>query len=376
VSDNRLLVPVAESSTLRQTVEYAVETVLNGPGDAYVRFIYVHTPDRTLAESADPDAEAYPEAEQAAELLQRISVWATEDAGSESDRLVIETDQVGQDRYLFGPEDLAAQFATEVEGHSIDRLVLDPEYDPGIGAPLLHPLEYELSRYEALQVEQAPVTSRTRRSPLVVRSTPVRVGSLFFVSFLFYQLLAGQLYWFDLVTGAMSATIVAVGLSRVTFHKDPTASSVGRVVRLVIYAPYLLYEILKANVLVAGVILHPRLPIEPRLTRVRSAVWGAIPVTTLANSITLTPGTLTVRVEGRTLTVHTLVVPAREDLFDGGLERAVRFVFYGREAMGLSSPRERGDTEILQPSDQSDGGAGTAVPDGGEPTEETGGDQS
>lgn len=377
MSDNRLLVPVAESATLRQTVEYAVQTVLGGSGDAYVRFVYVHTPDRAVTESADPDAEQYPEEEQASELLQRIAVWADEDAGSESERLVVETDQVGQDRYLFSPEDLAEQFAAEIERHDISRLVLDPEYDPGIGAPLLRPLEVELARYEALQVEQAPVTSRTRRSPLVVRSTPVRIGSLFFISFLFYQLLAGQLYWFDLVTGAMSATIVAVGLSRVTFRKDPTANSVGRVLRLFVYAPYLLFEILKANVQVAAVILHPRLPIEPQLTRVRSAVWGAIPVMALANSITLTPGTLTVRVDGRTLTVHTLVVPAREDLFDGGLERAVRFVFYGRNAMGLSSPRERGDAEVLQPA-ETDGSAESGVPDGGQTatTDESGGDQA
>ncbi len=353
VSDNRLLVPVAESSTLRQTVEYAVETALDGADEGYIRFVYVHTPDRTIAESADSASGSTP-IDDASDLLQRITVWAEEDAGSNIDSLTVETAQVGQDRYLFSPEDLAEQFATDVERHDITRLVLDPEYDPGIGAPLLRPLEYELSRYRQLQVEEASVTSRTRRSPLVVRSTPVRVGSLFFVSFLFYQLLAGQLYWFDLVTGTMSATIVAVGLSRVTFHRDPSLASVLRVGRLLIYLPYLLFEILKANVVVAAVILHPRLPIEPQLTRVRAAVWGGLPVTTLANSITLTPGTLSVRVDGRTLTVHTLVGQAREDLFDGGLERAVRFVFYGRGATGIASPRERGDTEILRPSPEDD----------------------
>jgi multicomponent Na+:H+ antiporter subunit E len=371
VSDNRLLVPVTDSTTLRQTVQYAVDTVLDGPEDGYIRFIYVHSPDRTIAESDESTADSTPEAD-AEQLLQRIAVWASEDAGSEEARLTVETAQVGQDRYLFSPQDLAQQFISEVDLHDISRLVLDPEYDPGIGAPLLQPLEYELSRYEALDVEEAPVTTRTLRNPLLVRSTPIRVGSLFFVSFLFYQLLAGKLYWFDLVTGAMSATIVAVGLSRVTFHKDPSLRSLGRVFRMALYAPYLLYEVLKANILVTGVILHPRLPIEPRLTRVQTAVWGSLPVTTLANSITLTPGTLSVRVDGRTLTVHTLVVPAREDLFDGGLERGVRFVFYGRDAMRLSSPRERGDTEILQaPAD-----GATTDTDGPDNGDNSGGEES
>jgi len=66
-------------------------------------------------------------------------------------------------------------------------------------------------------------------------------------------------------------------------------------------------------------------------------------VTTLANSITLTPGTLTVSVTDRAFTIHSLTAGARADLFDGGLERAVRFVFYGRESMAIATPRERGD---------------------------------
>lgn len=346
MADNRLLVPVSDSPTLRQTVEYAVGTALEESGSGYIQFIYVHAPDQTVTDSDLVDSSRDPVAV-AEELLDKVTVWANEDAG-EAD-LTIEVEQIGMDEYLFSPEDFGDRLSEQATDHSIDRVVLDPEYDPGIGSPLLRPLVYELTRLPGLDVEEAPVTARTRRRPLVVRSTPLRVGSLFFLSFLFYQLLAGQFYWFDLVTGGISATIVAVGLSRVAFRRDPTTQSVLRLARTLVYIPYLLFEIVKANVLVAMVILHPRLPIEPRMTRVQAAVWGALPMATLANSITLTPGTLSVRVRGRTITVHTLVVPAREDLFDGGLERGVRFVFYGRNAMQISSPRERGDTEILQP---------------------------
>ena len=351
MSDNRLLIPVSESSTVRQTVRYAVEEALAGTDEGYIRFVYVHPPDRTR--------ESHPEGVDtgtglsivdATALLNRLTVWAREDAGEEVNALSIETAQLGDDEYLFSPDDLAARLVEDARENDVTRIVLDPEYNPGVGAPLLRPLEYEITRFSGCTVEEAPVTVRTRRSPLGVRSTPLRVGSLFFVSFVFYQLLAGQLYWFDLVTGLVSATIVAVGLSRVTFHRDPSTQTLARTARMVVFVPYLLVEIIKSNVLVAIVILHPKLPIEPRLTRVRTAVWGGLPVTTLANSITLTPGTLTVRVDGRTLKVHTLVPAAREGLFDGGLERAVRFVFYGRKAMELASPRDRGDTEILQPT--------------------------
>ena len=342
VSDEYLLVPVASSKTLRQTVEYAVDTALED-GAGTVRFVYVYPSelDEDQLEASDDDVRT---------LLSRVEVWARDDADEHADSLTIETARTGADRFIFSPEDLAKALAAEAQKRGCNRIVLDPEYDPGIGAPLLRPLEVELTQFEGFTIEEATVSRDIQRAPLLEKSTPIQVGALFGVSFIFYQILAGQLYWFDIVTGIVSATIVGVGLSRVTFLTDPTQRTLGRVVRLTIYIPYLLKEIIKANIIIAAVILHPRLPVEPRLTRIKPAVWGSMPITTLANSITLTPGTLTVRADGRTLKVHTLVPAAREDLFDGGLERAVRFVFYGPRAMSIGSPRERGVTQLLDSS--------------------------
>ena len=345
-SDDRLLVPVSESVTLRQTVEYAVSTALEaGPGT--VRFVYVHpseVDDDRLGEDGDD----------ATKLLRRVEVWAHEDAGDHDADLTVETGTLAEDHYIFSPDDLAVTLAEEARARDCTRLVLDPEYDPGIGSPLVRPLEYELTRFEQFVVDEAPVTRRTQRRPLMEQTSALQIGALFGLSFIFYQVLGGTFDFFDIVTGAVSATIVAVGLSRVTFNSDPTGKTLSRLVRMTIYIPYLLKEIIKSNIIIATVILHPKLPIDPQLTRVRPAVWGSLPMTTLANSITLTPGTLTVRVDGRTLTVHTLVPPARKDLFDGGLERAVRFVFYGRDAVNIGSPEDRGDSQLLTPSGEVD----------------------
>jgi multicomponent Na+:H+ antiporter subunit E len=350
-SGDRLLVPVSDSTTLRQTVEYAVEAALDA--GRYVRFVYVYPAalrNRETGGAPDADAEI-----PGSEILDRVTVWASEDAGDREAELTVETATLGTDEYLFSPEDVAAALAEDARRHDATRVVLDPEYDPGIGTPLLQPLEYELGRYGELRVETAPVQRQARRAPLPARTSALQIGTLFGLSFVFYQVLAGAFVLFDLVTGAVSATVVAVGISRITLTRDPSIGTVKRVLRLFVYAPYLLYEIIKANVAVAAVILHPRMPIDPRMTRIRPAVWGALPVTTLANSITLTPGTLTVRVDGRALTVHTLIPAAREDLFDGGLERGVRFVFYGRRSMALGSLQERGETEVLQPPANEDG---------------------
>jgi multicomponent Na+:H+ antiporter subunit E len=351
VSGERLLVPVSETETLRQTVEYAVSRALE-EGTGTVRFVFVHAPD---AEGGGvPAAELERDMDSAEELLDRAVIWAEEDAGERATALTVETTHAGLDQYLFSPEDVANALDAEVTGGGLDRIILDPEYDPGVGAPLVRPLANELDAL-GIPYETAPVTRQTRRGPLLTRSSPLRVGSVFALSLFFYMVLAADpFYWFEWVTGLIAATTVAVAMSRVTFSRDPNTSTVTRLLRHIVYIPYLLWEIVKANIAVSAVILHPSLPIDPRLTRVRPAVWGNLPITVLSNSITLTPGTLTVRVSGDSLIVHTLIPGAREDLFDGGLERAVRYVFYGREAMAIPSPRERGETENLQPPTEED----------------------
>lgn len=89
------------------------------------------------------------------------------------------------------------------------------------------------------------------------------------------------------------------------------------------YFPWLLVEIAKAAWAVTRIILHPRLPISPTITVVAASQRTAPGVATYANSITLTPGTITVGVEGNRLTVHALVLEGALDLEAGGMDRRV-----------------------------------------------------
>lgn len=336
-ADGAILVPVGESVTLRNTVAYAVREAVATSGTVhFVTAVAWH-------DIGDVSAE---QREELYDRLERVAVWAEEDADGPLD---VETAVVGAEEYLFGPDDFARVLGGYARDHDVDRIVVDPEYSPGGNLPLLRPMEAELSE-AGFRVEEAPVERATRRGRLLRRGGAVQFLTLFGISFLFYQLLAGvTATQFDLVTGAISGVVVAGMLHRITFDGRPRLHQLARqALRLAVYVPYLLYEIIKSNILVSYVILHPDLPIEPRLTEVRSAVWGGMPVATLANSITLTPGTLTVRVRGQDFVVHTLIPPAREGLFDGDLERAVRFVFYGRISASISSPRERGDVRILE----------------------------
>lgn len=334
------LVPVANSVTLRDTVSYAMEAASDAAeaGGATVHFVVV-----ARGRAIDPDGPDELTADR--ELLERVETWTNEDRG-EADGPAVETAVVGLDRYLFSPGEYAdtlLEYATE---HGVDRIVLDPEYDPGGSAPMLRPLQVDLARGD-VEIEEAAVERQTRRTVLARAETLKKAAVVFGASFLFYVLL-GSLSLFDVVTGAITAGIAALLLAPVTFGKQPSFRRLGmQIARSALYVPFLLWEITKANLSVAYVVLRPSLPIDPKMVELRAAVWGDTPVTTLANSITLTPGTLTVDVAQRSFTIHSLTASSREDLLDGALERAVRFVFYGRAAARIASPAERGDGEVV-----------------------------
>ncbi|MBX0293836.1 monovalent cation/H+ antiporter subunit E [Halomicroarcula sp. F27] len=324
--------------TMRNTVAYVVDEAQSAVTDGPVELHFV-----AIASTRSVDPDAPEELGEAAELLERVEVWVEEDFGEEvpSD-VTVETDVLGADRYLFSPGDYADAILAYADEHGIGRIVLDPEYSPGGATPMLRPLEMELARGDA-EIEEAPVERRAEGTVLARAASLPKYLAVFGASYLFYMLLSS---WkpLDFATGAFTAALVAVLLAPVTFSQQPSLRRVGRqLVRMVIYAPYLLKEIAVANLQIAYVVLHPSLPIDPKVVQLQAAVWGDAPVTTLANSITLTPGTLTISVTDRAFDIHSLTAGSREDLFDGGLERAVRFVFYGREAAAIASPRERGD---------------------------------
>jgi multicomponent Na+:H+ antiporter subunit E len=73
------------------------------------------------------------------------------------------------------------------------------------------------------------------------------------------------------------------------------------------YLPWLFLQIIVANLQVAWVVLHPKLPISPKLVNFKTGLKRPIAKLALANSITLTPGTVTVDVNGEDFEVHALM---------------------------------------------------------------------
>jgi len=104
---------------------------------------------------------------------------------------------------------------------------------------------------------------------------------------------------------------------------DQEAVPYGLASRLLAYFPWLALEIAKSSLHVAAVILNPRLPIQPRLVRIRASQQTATCEAIHANSITLTPGTISLDVRERSILVHALTDKSAEGLLRGEIDRRV-----------------------------------------------------
>jgi multicomponent Na+:H+ antiporter subunit E len=238
-------------------------------------------------------------------------------------------------------DDLSAVLVAYAREHGVEKVLVPPDVDRVVAGVASDDLAAALreSGIAAVTVETRARTALHRR--LLVAGGIAKSGALFLLSLGFYLLLAGRVDAFEVVTGVATATVVAGTFGRVTFDRAPALGrSGGRALRSALYVPYLLWEVAKANAAVAAIVLDPRLPIDPKLVTYRSSLESELALTAFANSVTLTPGTLTVEVDADSgdLLVHTLTASSRADLREGSLERAVQFVF-GRS----DPPRGGGD---------------------------------
>jgi len=110
--------------------------------------------------------------------------------------------------------------------------------------------------------------------------------------------------------------VLSLGLALVlgSLYKDEPKRlfQPARWFHFLLYVPYFFYYCIKANLDVAYRVLHPDLPIRPGIVKVTTSLETDVAKTFLANSITLTPGTLTVDIRGQDLFVHWINVVGRD----------------------------------------------------------------
>lgn len=125
-----------------------------------------------------------------------------------------------------------------------------------------------------------------------------------------------------LALGVLATLIVVVIAARMDVS-NREGQPVHLIPMILSYWPWLLWQIVKANFMVARCILTPSLPIKPTLIKVRASQKSRLGKVVYANSITLTPGTVSIDVKGNEIEVHALTRAAAEDLKRGHMDRRV-----------------------------------------------------
>lgn len=142
---------------------------------------------------------------------------------------------------------------------------------------------------------------------------------------LLWCFLSGALSVANFLMGLLMGTLTVLLFYPFFPWRPSAASLVRKIPAFLRYTPRFLYELVKANVQVVYLVLHPKMPIRPGIIGLGIRHRSPLGTTLIANSITLTPGTLTMDVsqDGRTLYIHVLDIDNPEEVREGirrGLE--------------------------------------------------------
>ncbi|SVC93189.1 uncharacterized protein METZ01_LOCUS346043 [marine metagenome] len=136
-------------------------------------------------------------------------------------------------------------------------------------------------------------------------------------------LLSGHTSPLLLSLGLVSVVTITACISRLEVLDDE-GMPVHLLPGLLRYVPWLAGQVIRSNLDVARRIINPKLPISPSVIHVDAKHLTEVGRVTYANSITLTPGTISLDVSEETIEVHALTEDAADDLASGEMARRVQ----------------------------------------------------
>jgi multicomponent Na+:H+ antiporter subunit E len=135
---------------------------------------------------------------------------------------------------------------------------------------------------------------------------------LFLVLFILWLLLTWTSNWQSLLTGFIASFLIAILFGNLFVQEAEKFFQLKRWFWLFCYLLLFIWECIKANFDVAYRVLHPLMPIKPGIVKIRTYLKSDLAKTFLANSITMTPGTLSVDLDGEYLYIHWIYVRATD----------------------------------------------------------------
>ena len=148
-----------------------------------------------------------------------------------------------------------------------------------------------------------------------------------FILFGFWILLSGKFDAFHLALGAICSIVTAYLFHDLLFVNVRVGDMRTVAWRFIIYIPWLLRQISMANIHIASLVLRRRMPIDPKIVTFKTKLETDISRVTLANSITLTPGTITMDIKDGVFYVHALSKKVADELDAGEMEDRIAHIF-------------------------------------------------
>jgi multicomponent Na+:H+ antiporter subunit E len=145
--------------------------------------------------------------------------------------------------------------------------------------------------------------------------------------FIYWLALSGHYTPWLMGAGAVLSVLV-VAFCLFKGITDEEGFPIEKLPRALVYWPWLGWQMVLSALNVARLILHPRLPISPTMVKVAALQKSAVGLTTYANSITLTPGTISVEVSerGKAIWVHAITRENAAGFADDEMNRRVAWM--------------------------------------------------
>ena len=160
----------------------------------------------------------------------------------------------------------------------------------------------------------------------------MRYLSYFILSLIFWLLITFNLTLANIIVGILASLITTQLFAKYFFSGVIKVIQPQRYFWLIIYLFIFLWECIKANFDVAYRVLHPAMPIKPGIVKVKTGLKSDFARTMLANSITMTPGTITVDIIDDYSYVHWIYVSSEDPevysrKMSGRFEKYIKQIF-------------------------------------------------
>jgi multicomponent Na+:H+ antiporter subunit E len=160
----------------------------------------------------------------------------------------------------------------------------------------------------------------------------MRYLTIFILSLLFWFLITFRLTLPNLIVGSVAALITTLIFGRYFLRNVYKFLQPHRYFWLMVYLLIFIWACIKANFDVAYRVLHPAMPIKPGIVKVKTELKSEFARTILANSITMTPGTISVDIIGDYLYIHWIYVRSEDPevythIISGQFEKFIKKIF-------------------------------------------------